>query len=129
MRNFARAASFLVAALVGIALGCARTGASHAPAPARDTDEICRGSSVPSGWLMMNSRFDRERCFQWAEQGDNVVTIWRYDDKPVGTEQQVCERAPTPAGWVATSHRWDPSHCRIGQGIEVANLKTIKRVS
>ncbi len=138
MRSLAGAARLLIA-LIGIAAACAPRQPSANPAPSGDVQEICRGAAPPAGWLTMDSHWDRDRCRQTpadvgglagqAGQGDNVLTIWRYDDKPVGTEQQVCAHAPTPPGWVATSHRWDPTRCRLGQGTDVFNVKTIKRVS
>ncbi len=129
MGRLTRAAALLAGALVWISVACARPGAGDTPTPSADTQEVCRGASIPPGWLMMNSSYDRYRCPQPEGQGDNVVTIWRYEDKPVGTEQQVCERSPTPPGWEASNHRWDPTRCRTGQGVERTNVKTIKRVS
>ncbi len=127
MQRRTRAIPLLLAAL---AAACAGAGAGGAPSPAdAHTQEVCMGAPVPAGWLILNTHWDNQRCTQSAGQGDNMLTLWHYDDQPVGTEQQVCERNPTPPGWVASKHRWDPASCRFGRGIEIANVKTIKRGS
>ncbi len=131
MHASTRAAPLLLFPIIALAVACARSQPSDMPAPAdEDTREMCRGTSLPPGWLTMDSHWDRDRCPQNQQaEGDNVLTIWRFDNKPIGTEQQVCERSPTPPGWQAINHRWDPAHCRLGQGIQIFNVKTIRRVS
>ncbi len=139
MRTSTAATAFLLGTLTGVAVACAPVKAAPSPGPTGDTQDLCRGAPVPAGWLTVDSRWDTERCPQSAgrsvavtmssDPGDNVLTIWRFDDKPVGTEKQVCEGSPTPPGGVATRHRWDPDHCRLGAGVHAANVKTIRRVS
>ena len=89
---------------------------------------ICTGSPVAAGFIVVNNGWSPTRCGNPTSIVDNVETIERFTDKPVGTFLDVCGFAPTPAGWVVVNQIWVPQSCGQPTGL-VNNVNVIKRIS
>jgi hypothetical protein len=88
--------------------------------------DICYTSSIPTGWILAGGKWDPTSCGRPQRIFENIWTILRYDNLPVGTVIEVCLSAPTPNGWIEVGRHWDFTKCGRPQTI-VDNVKTIKR--
>lgn len=93
---------------------------------------ICRGGSIPSGWILVDDVKDATTC-----RGDNpailnTFNVWaieKYEGRPVGTLMDVCATAPTPKGWVLVDVYRDKATCGHPQESWGANVKRIRKGS
>lgn len=94
-------------------------------------DLVCRGATVPEGWILVDGVRDRGSC-----SGDNpavlrTYNVWvieRFADRPVGTEIEVCAAAPTPSGWDLVDLYRRREICGQPEDAFDTNVKRIRRV-
>ena len=107
-------------------------GAIRAEPPSGDDSRqyICRGATVPAGFIVTDDIRDRQMC-----GGDNPITlnafnVWvieRYDRKPVNSTMDVCAAMPTPPGWVLVDVYRRKDRCGHPDGVFDVNVKRIRR--
>jgi len=90
--------------------------------------DICASGPIPAGWIKVNDHWNPTSCGNPSSIVYNVITIERFNDKPIGSLMGVCAAAPTPNGWVDVDTRWEPTACGHPANI-VHNMKTIRRVN
>ncbi len=86
---------------------------------------VCAGS-VPPGWIRIDDRWDPTKCGHPVSVTNNVWTIERYDNKPVGSIMNACAGS-VPDGWTVVARRWDPTKCGRST-MQTENIMTIKRL-
>ncbi len=91
-------------------------------------NEICAGSSVPQGWIVVNDDWNPMTCGRPSIRISNVWLIERYNNKPVGWTMSVCSTAPTPYGWVETQRDWSSLACGRPSSSYIKNVKQIRRI-
>jgi len=112
--------SFSVAAFIFIA------GLAVAYDALAETQTVCAGS-VPAGWIRTDDRWDPTKCEKPAAITNNVWSIERYDDKPIGAVMNACSDVG-PWGWSIIAQRWDPTKCGR-PAANTNNIMTIKRLN
>jgi len=93
--------------------------------------QICRGATIPSGWILVNDARDATRC-----GGDNPVAlssynVWvieRLDTRKVGATLDVCAMAPTPEGWTLVDVYRRNDRCGRPADAFAVNVKRIRKV-
>lgn len=93
---------------------------------------ICRGGSIPSGWILVDEAKDAKSCGGENPAVLNTYNVWaieKYEGRPVGTLIDVCAATPTPKGWVLVDIYRDKSSCGHPQEGWTANVKRIRRAS
>mgnify|MGYP001810156306 CR=1 FL=1 len=93
---------------------------------------ICRGGSIPSGWILVDDAKDAASCGGSNPAVLNTFNVWaieKYEGRPVGTVIDVCATTPTPKGWVLVDIYRDKSTCGHPQDNWGANVKRIRRAS
>lgn len=87
---------------------------SFSEASAVNTQDICTGDSIPSGWITSNRSYDAMRCNTpyppLAGQG-NLSTITQFNDIPVGGSLAVC-LGSVPAGWTRSLTSFNAVSCK-----------------
>jgi len=91
------------------------------------SDEVCRDSRVPEGWIVVDERHDDSKCGPNYTTIQNVWILEKYGDRKVGSIMDVCNFNPTPKGWVEIDHRHDSSAC--SPNMQGTNVKAIKRLT
>lgn len=89
------------------------------------TQSICPGQPVPTGWIIIGST-SCAGCCGTAGQIVNMPTIKRFDNLPSGTTLSICPGQETPAGWVITGSTSCAGCC--GLGGQTVNMPTIKKL-
>ena len=93
-----------------------------------ETTDICAGSKVPDGWIVMTDKWDPEMCGFPPVVQLNVWIIAKYSGLPEGTVMDVCASAPIPSGWGDKGTFWDPYSCGYPQIVNL-NKRRIERLS
>lgn len=94
-----------------------------------NTQNICWGSPIPTGWIVVNTSWNPAACgYNGGGIVDNIWTIEQYSSMPVGSVLGACSGVSIPDGWVLVGSAWNPSACGHPSTI-VDNVMTIKRVS
>ena len=93
-----------------------------------ETTDICAGSKVADGWIVVNDNWDPDRCGFPPVVQLNVWIIAHYSDLPKGTVMDVCASAPIPSGWGDKGTFWDPNSCGYPQIVNL-NKRRIERLS
>ncbi len=121
--------------LTGTAAGQA-TPANRSPirsgAPSGDDSRqyVCRGATIPAGFIVTDDIRDRQLC-----GGGNVTTlnsfnVWvieRFDRLPVNSMLDVCAAMPIPTGWVLVDVYRRKDRCGHPDGMFDVNVKRIRR--
>ncbi|MBK8701232.1 MAG: hypothetical protein IPN29_17510 [Saprospiraceae bacterium] len=95
-----------------------------------ETQDICANSSLPSGWIVTGGRWCPSCCgYSGGGIYNNVLTITRYNNLPVGTVMEVCAGQSTPPGWVVVGGRWCPTCCGYTSGGIYNNVIQIRRLN
>ena len=91
---------------------------------------ICRGATVPPGWIVTDDIRDREMCGGENPAMLNAYNVWvikRYDNRPAGSLMDVCANTPTPAGWVLVDVFRARDVCGRPESPFAVNVKRIRR--
>jgi hypothetical protein len=95
-----------------------------------DVRKICRNSSVPPGFVVIDHGTDFSSCNYNAQYNRvNIRWIGRISGLPVGAVAKVCHYQKTPANWVDVDYQRDPSCCAEPSDIIPDNVKFIQRVN
>jgi hypothetical protein len=91
---------------------------------------ICRGASVPDGFVVTDDIRDRQMCGGDNPNTLNAYNVWvieRYDRKAVNSTMDVCAAMPTPPGWVVVDVFRRKDRCGHPDGMFDVNVKRIRR--
>lgn len=91
---------------------------------------ICRGASVPAGWIVTDDIRDRQLCGGENPATLNAYNVWvikRFDRLPIGSLMDVCANTPTPGGWVLVDVYRSKDVCGHPENPFVVNVKRIRR--
>ena len=111
-----------------ISAGARLPGAANAYA---NRQLICRGGSIPQGWVLVDDVRDPSQCEGSNPSSLRLYNVWvieRFDDRMVGTVIDVCAATPTPEGWVLVDVYRAKELCGHPEGALVVNVKRIRRV-
>ena len=96
----------------------------------RERQLICRGATIPTGWVLVDDIRDTATCGgdnASVVRSSNVWVIERFDRVPVGGTADVCAGAPTPDGWTLVDVYRSKEVCGHPEEPFVANVKRIRR--
>lgn len=106
-------------------------GRTTAPAGSRPERQIiCRGASIPQGWLLVDNLKERSMCGGENTAIYNAYNVWaieRHDNRPAGSEMTVCASAPTPPGWTVVDVFRKNDVCGHPSDPFAVNVKRIRR--
>jgi hypothetical protein len=135
--------ALLAAALLGAPRGVAAQATSSKPqvVSARDNSPasavakgerqlICRGGTIPTGWILVDDVKDQKSCGGENPAVLNTFNVWaieKFDGRPAGTLMDVCAASPTPKGWVLVDVYRDKTTCGHPQDNWGANVKRIRK--
>ena len=107
-------------------------GAIRAEPPSGDDSRqyICRGATVPAGFIVTDDIRDRQMCGGNNPTTLNAYNVWvieRFDRMPVNTTMDVCAAMPTPPGWVLVDVFRRKDRCGHPDGMFDVNVKRIRR--
>jgi hypothetical protein len=91
---------------------------------------ICRGATVPSGWIVTDDGRDRQMCSGDNPALFNAYNVWvieRYDNRAVGSVMDICAAAPVPTGWVLVDIYRLKEKCGHPEDVFAVNMKRIRR--
>lgn len=92
---------------------------------------ICRGGSVPEGWVLVDDVRDPSQCDGRNPASVRLFNVWvieRFDDRMVGTVIDICAATPIPEGWVLVDIFRAKELCGHPDGPLVVNVKRIRKV-
>ena len=111
-----------------IAAGARLPGAANAYA---NRQLICRGGSIPDGWVLVDDVRDPAQCEGSNPTALRLYNVWvieRYDDRMVGTVIDICAATPIPEGWVLVDIYRAKELCGHPDAALTVNVKRIRRV-
>lgn len=111
-----------------IAAGARLPGAANAYANRR---LICRGGSIPDGWLLVDDVRDPNACGGPNPSVVRMYNVWvieRIDDRMVGTVIDVCAATPVPEGWELVDIFRAKELCGHPDDVLAVNVKRIRRI-
>lgn len=129
----AAAALFIVAGTASSqAAQPSRPAAIRSEAPTGDDSRqyICRGATIPAGFIVTDDIRDRQLCGGNNTATLNAFNVWvieRFDRLPVNSTIDVCAAAPIPAGWVLVDIYRRKDRCGHPDGMFDVNVKRIRR--
>jgi hypothetical protein len=91
---------------------------------------ICRGGSIPTGWILVDDVKDPKSCGGENPAVLNTFNVWaveKFEGRPAGTQMDVCAATPTPKGWVLVDVYRDKTTCGHPADSWGANVKRIRK--
>ncbi len=111
-----------------IAAGARLPGAANAYA---NRQLICRGGSIPEGWVLVDDVRDPAQCEGSNPSALRLYNVWvieRYDDRMVGTIIDICAATPIPDGWALVDVYRAKELCGHPDAALTVNVKRIRRI-
>ena len=96
----------------------------------RQRQIICRGATIPTGWILIDDLRDTSMCGGDNPRFVNMYNVWaieKFDHLQPGAELTVCASAPTPAGWTLVDVYRDKSLCGHTEDLFATNVKVIRK--
>ena len=111
-----------------IAAGARLPGAANAYA---NRQLICRGGSIPEGWVLVDDVRDPAQCEGANPSALRLYNVWvieRFDDRMVGTIIDICAATPIPDGWALVDVYRAKELCGHPDAALTVNVKRIRRI-
>ena len=126
------AALFLVTGVAAAQATPPNRGPIRADPPSGDDSRqfICRGATVPAGFIVTDDIRDRQMCNGSNPTTFNAFNVWvieRFDRLPINSIMDVCAASPIPTGWVLVDVYRRKDRCGHPDGPFEVNVKRIRR--
>ncbi len=143
MARFVSRLAFPIACLAAVALPSpaaaqqqkstvvsSRDASPATPVSKGERQLICRGGTIPTGWILVDDVKDPKSCGGENPAVLNTYNVWaieKYESQPSGAMIDVCAATPTPKGWVLVDIYRDKTRCGHPQDNWGANVKRIRK--
>ena len=122
-------AAIVIACILALAFG-ADAAATQGKTFKGKRELICKGATIPVGWILVDDSRDAGMCGGPAPAIVNAYNVWVIEyiaDAPAGSTIRICANQQTPAGWTLVDLYRDKTLCGHPEDLYAVNVKLIRR--